>query len=67
MGITHYESQEEMDDAFEDMMENEQEKARLREEIEHAEHEVESRHDDWVSANEELAELRKELEQLEAS
>lgn len=67
MGVQIFESEEVMDDAFEGMMESEQDKARLREEIKHAEYEVENRHDDLVNAKDELADLQKQLEELEDS
>jgi hypothetical protein len=59
--IDFYETQEDMDDAFESMMEKEQDKARLREQIEEARGEVESRYEDLISAKEELADLEKQL------
>jgi hypothetical protein len=59
--IVFYETQEDMDDAFESMMEKEQDKARLREQIEEARGEVESRYEDLISAKEELADLEKQL------
>lgn len=67
MGIQVFESEEDMDDAFEDMMEAEQEKARLRELIEEAEYEVECRQADLDTAKEELAGLEKQLSDLDAS
>lgn len=64
MGIINYESQEDLDNAFEEAMESEQEKARLRSEIVEMETAVEHRYDEWVSAKEELEELRNQLDEM---
>lgn len=65
MGIQVFESQEEMDDAFEDMMEAEQERARLREEIIQQGFRVEQAYEEWSDAKFELEELENALEALE--
>lgn len=67
MGIQVFESEEAMEDAFEDMMEREQDKARLAEEIEHMEYEIERRYEDWIDAKNDLEQLQKQLDELEAS
>ena len=54
MAIAEYNSEEEMDDTFEEMMEFEQDKARLREEIEELEYKVISLDSELLDAKEEL-------------
>ena len=65
MGITTYESEEDMDDAFGDMMERETEKARLKEMIYSLESNVEYQKEQLNEAERELQETLDELERLD--
>lgn len=60
MGVQHFETQEDMDDAFEEIMEREEAKTRLRHEIEEMENEIESLKDELREKEEELKELEEE-------
>ena len=64
MGVTTYESEEDMDDAFEGMMERETEKARLREMSYTLESNVEYQKGQLAEAERELEETLEELERL---
>ncbi len=65
MGIKIYNSEEEMEQAFEDMMETEQEKVWLKEEIEHKEWEMETARIEHDNRKDELTELLRQLRELE--
>lgn len=65
MGVDYYETQEGMDDAFEDLMDREQDKARLREEILMQESTVEDLEAQVVDARGDLKSLQEELDNLE--
>jgi outer membrane protein TolC len=64
MGIQYFDSEQEMDDAFEATMENIQEERRIRYAIEQAEQRVEDALDELQCAEEELKELQEQLEEL---
>lgn len=61
MGIKHYNSQEGLDDSFEDMMEHEEKKVRLQEEIVELEHKVDMAKEELKEAEERLKTAQKEL------
>lgn len=65
MSIEHYETQEDMDDSFEDMMGREEDKARLRQQIQDQYNEVEHCQERLDEAKEELADLEREFQELE--
>jgi peptidoglycan hydrolase CwlO-like protein len=64
MGIQYFDSEEEMDAAFEAGMEAAQEEWRLKNEIAEAEQRVAEARDDLTRAEEELKELEEQLKEL---
>jgi|GEM_PF-1573234 len=65
MPTTHYNSQEEMDEAFDNLMEREQEKVRLREEIREAEGAVNELLFELEDARQNLKCLEERMQDLE--
>ncbi len=66
MGTQVFDSQEEMDDAFEDLMTKEEDKSRLRRCIERQEDEIEHLEAQLSTARDELQDLNDELSELES-
>lgn len=64
MGIQYFDSEQEMDDAFEAGMEAAQEEHRLKNAIAEAEQRVADARDELQSAEEELNELHEQLNEL---
>jgi predicted nucleic acid-binding Zn-ribbon protein len=65
VAILHFDSQEEMDAAFEAGMEAAQEEYQLKKDITEAEERVEYVRDELLSAEEELKELQEQLKDLQ--
>jgi hypothetical protein len=64
MGIQEFDTEEELEDAFEENMERMQEEARLKDAICEAEYRVGVARDEWMAAEEELKDLRDQLDAL---
>lgn len=64
MGIQEFDTEEEMDDAYEANMERMQEEARLKDAICEAEYRVGVAHEEWMGAEAELKDLRDQLDAL---
>lgn len=65
MSTIYFDTQEDMDDHFEDMMESETEKARLEDRISEQEIYIDNLLSDLKAARKELADMQEELDDLQ--